>query len=143
MAPLLPLFSGAVDLKNFLRSRGIPFLNHFAFPNLTTFELIAMPKEFHASQLFDFLEASPTLRTVRIEIAVEIHTDDVPPERVVVLPNDVTQDEPGYEIVARISCPSTRFTSLAHEQDVEYGITPKVFPGLIPHDLSSVHGKYN
>jgi hypothetical protein len=78
--PSLPLFGGVVELKNFLRSRGILFLNYFAFPNFTTFELIAMPKEFPASKLLDLLEASPTQWTVRIEIAAEIHTEDVPPE---------------------------------------------------------------
>jgi hypothetical protein len=133
-SPSLPLFNGAVNLKNFvLRSEGIPSLNRFAFPNLTTFELSVMPVEgFPISQLLNFLEASPTLRTIRIEIAAEILLGDVPPERVVVLPNveifSVTQDEPGYRIVAHVSCPSMRRVSLVHEQDVEAEMPQEIFP---------------
>ena len=132
--PSLPLFSGAVNLRNFiLQSRGAPFLNHFAFPNLTAFGLRAMPEEFPVSQLLDFLEASPTLQMVYIEIVAEIHTEDVLPERVVILPNvkilSVIQDRPGYRIAAHISCPSARLTSLIHEKyDVEYRMPQEVFP---------------
>jgi len=129
-----PLFSGAVNLKKFtLHSEGVPFLNHFVFPNLKTFELSAMPvnAEFHVSKLLDFLEASPTLQTVHIRIEADILLD-VPPERVVVLPNievfSVTQDEPGYGIAAHISCPSARLTSLLREQYFEDRIPQEVFP---------------
>ena len=129
-----PLFNGAVNLKKFtLHSEGMPFLNHFVFPNLKTFELSAMPvnAEFHVSQLLDFLEASPTLRTVHIRIEADILLD-VPPERVIVLPNievfSVIQDEPGYGIAAHISCPSARLTSLLREQYFEDRIPQEVFP---------------
>ena len=49
--PLLPLFSNAVNLKEFfLHSDGTLSLDHFRFPNLTTFELLAEPEEdFRAS----------------------------------------------------------------------------------------------
>jgi hypothetical protein len=123
--PRPPLFSDAVNLKNFvLRSEGTPFLNHFAFPNLTTFELSVLPMEdFLISQLLEFLEASSTLQTVRIKIEAEIFLGDVPPERVVVLPNvemiSVTEYVPGYGIAAHIACPSARRVSLVHEQDAE------------------------
>jgi hypothetical protein len=133
--PSLPLFSGAVNLKNFsLRSGGVPFLNHFAFPNLTTFELSAMPldEEFHISQLLNFLEASPTLQTVHIRTEAEMMLEDVPPERVVVLPNvemiSVTEDQPGYRIATYISCPSARHISLVYERYVEAGMPQEVFP---------------
>jgi len=130
--PSLPLFSGAVNLEKFiLHSEGAPYLNHFAFPNLTTFELTTSPEEFPTSQLLDFLEASPTLRTVCMKIGMGTHIGYVPPERVVVLPNidmfAVTQDDPGYGIATRISCPSARFTLLLHEQDSEDMMPQEVF----------------
>ena len=131
--PSLPLFSGAVNLKKFiLYSEGAPYLNHFTFPNLTTFELNAMPVRFPASQLLNFLEASPTLRTVRIEIEAEIDTGDLPPERVVVLPNveifTIIEGEPGYNIAALISCPSARCTSLVFEHYAFYEPSRQAFP---------------
>jgi len=131
--PSLPLFSGAVNLKNlFLHSEGVPFLNYFAFPNLTTFKFSARDEEFPISQLLDFLEALPTLQTVRITIKAELLLGDVPPERVVVLPNaevfSVTQGEPGYRIAPHISCPSARRISLVREQDVEVEVPQGIFP---------------
>jgi hypothetical protein len=130
----LPLFSSAVNLKKFiLRSAEIQHLNRFAFPNLTTFELSATHGSLGlpVSPLLDFLEGSPTLRTVRIKIAAEIHTEDVPPERVVVLPNvemfSVTQDGPGYRIAAHMKCPSARLVSLIYEHEAEDEM-PEVFP---------------
>ena len=65
--PSFPLFSGAVNLREFvLYSEASQFLSCFAFPNLTTFELSTKPDygEFLGSQLLDFLEATPTLRAV-------------------------------------------------------------------------------
>jgi len=131
--PSLPLFSGAVNLKNFfLHSEGAPFLNHFTFPNLTTFEFSAVDKRFPVSQLLNFLEALPTLQTVRIRIKEELLLGDVPPERVVVLPNaevfSVTQGEPGYRIAPHISCPSARHISLVREQDFEVEVPQEIFP---------------
>jgi len=106
-------------------------LNHFAFPNLTTFKLSTMV--FRASQLLDFLEASPTLRTVCIRVALEIDTEDIPPERVIVLPNveifSIThsEPEPDYRIAARISCPSARRMALVYEQCIEAEMPQEVF----------------
>jgi len=131
--PSLPLFSGAVNLKNFsLRSEGIPFLDHFAFPNLTTFEFSVVGEEFSISQLLNFLEALPTLQTVCIKIEEEVLRGDVPPERVVVLPNvkifSVTEGKPGYRIAPHISCPSARRISLVREQDVDDLMPEEIFP---------------
>jgi len=131
--PSLPLFSGAVNLKNlFLHSEGAPFLNHFAFPNLTSLEFSAMGREFPISQLLNFLEASPTLQTVRIRIEEEQLLEDVPMERVIVLPNveifSVTESEPGYRIAPHISCPSARHISLVHEQDFDVEVPEEMFP---------------
>ena len=132
--PSLPLFSGAVNLKEFiLHSAGTPYLNHFAFPNLTISELLVVEEdgEFSVSQLLNFPEASPTLRTVRIGIAAETDTEDVPLERVVVLPNaevfSVTQDTPGYRIAAHVTCPSARLTSHVYEYCTEEEMS-QLFP---------------
>jgi len=131
--PSLPLFSGAVNLKNlFLHSEGAPFLNHFTFPNLTTFELSTMDEEFPISQLLNFLEASPTLQAVHIRVQAGLLLGDVPPERVIVLPNveifSVTRGKPGYRITPHISCPSARRISLVREQDVEAEMPQEIFP---------------
>ena len=133
VSPSLPLFSGAVNLKNFsLSSEGMPFLNHFAFPNLTTFELSTAGEEFPISQLLNFLEALPTLQTVRMKIGAEALRRDVPSERVIVLPNveifSVTEGKPGYGIVPHISCPSARRMVLVREQDVDDPMQEEIFP---------------
>ena len=132
-SPSLPLFSGAVNLKNlFLHSEGAPFLNHFAFPNLATFEFSTVGEEFPISQLLNFLEALPTLQTVRIRIEAEQLLGNVSPGRVIVLPNveifSVAQGEPGYGIAPHISCPSARRVSLVREQNVEARVPQEVFP---------------
>jgi hypothetical protein len=87
--PSLSLFSHAVNLNEFsLHSDGSLSLRHFRFPNLTTFELWAVPEEdLRASQLLDFLEAFPMLRTVDMKTITDIVLEGVPRERVVVLPN--------------------------------------------------------
>jgi len=131
--PSLPLFSGAVNLKTFfLHSEGAPSLNHLAFPNLTNFEFSARDKEFPISQLLNFLEALPTLQTVRVRIEAELLLGDFPPERVIVLPNveifSVTHGELGYGIAAHISCPSARRITLLREQDVEVEVPQEIFP---------------
>ena len=134
--PSLPLFTGAVNLKEFrLRSEGLPFLDHFIFPNLTTLELSVVPEEdFPGSQLLNFLEASPTLRTVNIEIRADALLGDVPLGRVVVLPNVETfglsmgEDGLGCEIAAHISCPSARLTSLLYEQNTDDAVSAEIFP---------------
>ncbi|KAF9652215.1 hypothetical protein BDM02DRAFT_3183927 [Thelephora ganbajun] len=133
--PILPLFTGAVNLKEFrLYSEGLPFLNHFAFPHLTTFDLTVELESgsFPASQLLNFLEATPTLRVVHVKIEGEISLVDAPPERIVILPNverlAVTGDGPRYEVAAHISCPSAKRTSLIHEEDLGHVMPQEVFP---------------
>ena len=134
-----PLFSGAVNLKKFvLLSEGLPFLNRFAFPNLTTFGLTAMQEndQFPVSQLLSFLEATPTLRTVHIEIVGEMSFECVPPDRVIVLPNveefTLTEDEYGYNIATHISCPSASHTSLVYVQPPGHEMPQEVFPTSVP-----------
>ena len=126
---LLPLFlfGNATDLQEFrLSLYGSSSLNHFAFPTLTSFELyVENVKEFRASRLPDFLETSPMLQTVRMEIAEDILFDDVPRERAVVLPNIeslclvVSDGESGYNLVTHIPCPIVRHTSLTRKEDID------------------------
>ena len=130
--PSFSLFSGAVNLKEFIfHSNGELFFNCFTFPSLTTFELsmISEGEDFPASELLDFLEATPTLETVHIRIKAEV---DDPPENVIVLPNvkvfSVNQNVPGYTIAAHMSCPSARSTSLVLEEDVEQWASQDAFP---------------
>ena len=136
--PSRPFFSGAVNLKNLtLRMRGKKslFLNHFVFPNLKTFELSVTPhnQPFYLSGLLDFLEASPTLQTIRIRITTGMFLPgDTPPERVVVLPNvetfSLTLDKPYCWIAPHVSCSSARSMSFVHEQDAAYEIPQEIFP---------------
>ena len=134
--PSLPLFPGAINLKEFrLRSMGLPCLDHFIFPNLTTLELSATPAGgFPGSRLLSFLEASPTLWAIHIKIAADVLLGDVPLGRVVVLPNVETFDltisrhGSGCNIAAHISCPSARSTSLLYKQDADSPMSPEIFP---------------
>ena len=139
--PSLPLFTSAVNLKEFvLHSERFPFLNHFVFPNLTTFELSVMPglrERFHASELLNFLEASPMLRMAQMKILADLILGDVPRERVVVLPNVdtfalvVDDGGPGFTIATHISCPSAQRTSLIHEKIANDTLPVIVFPTSI------------
>jgi len=126
--PSVPLFRNAANLKQFiLRSEGLPFLSLFVFPNITTFELWINPteEEYLFSELLNFLEASPTLETVHMQIAPLIVPDDIAQTKVVILPNVqkfslvVDDGEPDYELASRISCPSARHTSLIYKVDAE------------------------
>jgi hypothetical protein len=136
--PSPPLLSNAVNLKAislYSHSEWSPFLSHFVFPNLTSLDLIAEPfDEFRASQLLDFLAASPMLRTVHIKITSDISLEGVPQERVVVLPNVedldlvVNDGGPGFKIVAHVSCPSARRTSLMHRTYVDDPSPEEIFP---------------
>ena len=136
MRPILsPFFSGAVNLKHLvLHTKGEALLNHFIFPNLKTFELSVTRfwDPFPFSDLLDFFGASPTLETIRMRIMTDTFQGDIPPERVVVLPNvetfSVTQDEPYHRIAAHISCPSARPMSFVYEQGVGYEMPQEIFP---------------
>ena len=121
--PSLPLFSNAVNLEQLvLRFEKQPFLNRFVFPNLTTFESTVTPRwdGFHALELLDFLEASPTLQTVHMKIIADIFPEGVAQKGVVVLPDVQTFSLfiaggwLAYELAARISCPFASYTSLTH-----------------------------
>ena len=133
--PSLPLFSGAVNLEEFcLCVGGVPYLNRFTFPNLTAFKLTAIPGQntFPASQLLDFLDVTPTLRTIHVAIDAEISLEGVLPRRIVALPNverfAVAEKEPGYRIATCISCPSAKHVSLMQEDIRGFTTISDVFP---------------
>ena len=128
-----PLFSGAVGLKELrLHSVGSPRLSHFVFPNLTSFELsVASPEGFRGSQLLDFLEALPMLRTVHMKIIAVISLEDIPQEKVVVLHNVesfflvASNGVPSYKLAAHISCPSVKDTSLTYSYQKRHYLYPR------------------
>ena len=128
-----PFFGGAVNLKRFLfNSKKLNLLNHFVFPNLTTFELsVQQAWTSNASNLFDFLKASPKLQTVEMMINGSVTLGSVLQETVAVLPNVETfsltmgLESDVYEVAARISCPCAKYTSLIHHSS-DYNVTPDV-----------------
>ncbi|KAF9790907.1 hypothetical protein BJ322DRAFT_1208222 [Thelephora terrestris] len=137
--PSLAFFRGSINLERFVfYYHGLPFLSHFVFPNLTTFELSSRPEEeWSGLYLLDFLGASPTLRTVKMDVSAQIVLEGVPQEMVVVLPNVETFSlnlvngivRYSYGIATHISCPRSRDTSLTHETyDEDMGANPEVFP---------------
>ena len=87
----------------------------------------------HALRLLDFLEASPMLQKVEMDIVTDITLEGVPQGRVIVLPNvehfklSMADGGPGYQLAAHVSCPSARYTSLEHR-----GNTDEPMVGLFP-----------
>ena len=134
--PPPPLFNNAVNLKVLRfhsKSWWPPSLTRFVFPNLVLFELSATPSaDFSASQLLDFLEASPMLQTVHIKIIARILPGGTPEGRIVILPNVkefnliVNDSNRGYWLVTSISCPSASHTTLTQNKDT-YDIFPEGF----------------
>ena len=103
------------------------------------FELSTMPAEegFQASELLNFLEASPMLQTVHMRIIASMLLEDVAQRRVVVLPSVrtfslvVSGGAPGFELATHISCPSASHTSLTCEKYAEDMTTDRdisIFP---------------
>ena len=133
--PSQPLFD-AVNLRVLhLHSRSVwsTPLTPFNFPSLVSFDFWVHPSTtFPASQLLNFLEASPMLRTVHIALITAISLQGVPRKRVVLLPNveDFNLATSGhgsvYEVAIHISCPSARFTSLTLKQDDPVLSPPRV-----------------
>ena len=138
--PSLPLFSGSVNLEEFnLRSDGalVVSLDHFVFPNLTTFNLSVWQTDpFDASQVLDFLKASPTLRTVKVKIHGRMTPERIPQYMFVILPNVETFSLYGeddvwhiYALATHISCPRAKCTSLtdrAHDDRMAHDL--EIFP---------------
>ena len=139
ISPSRPLFSGAVDLKELrLHLEEPPFLNHFIFPNLTSFELsVTSEEQFHGSQLLDFLEASPMLQVVDVKIFMALSLEGVTREKVVVLQhveNLCLAASDGYKLATHISCPSVKNTSLMYlgEGGPYNDPPPETFPASDP-----------
>lgn len=139
LAPLsIPLFSDAVNLEEFvLETYCTTLLEHFIFPNLTTFELSAPRINMISTlSLFRFLESSPALRTVEVRIIGGMIPKGIPREMVVNLPNVetfsllVADNEWGvYETVAHISCPRAKCTSLMQQiSDADLISGREIFP---------------
>ena len=129
--PSLPLFSGSVNLEEFNWELGFLMdfgtewagsLGDLAFPNLTTFKLTASPMDgLIASDLLDFLEASPALRTVEVRIDGDILPTGIPRDTLV-LPNVKTFSLRSmgdilhvYRLSTYMSCPRAKYTSLINE----------------------------
>ena len=135
--PSARLFSSAVNLKMF-RFRQLlgwsPSLSHFAFPNLVEFDFSGERSGGFsgASQLLDFLEASPVLR--RVNIDADVSLEDVPRKRVVVLPNVeelciiMTYGRPIYQFTTHISCSSITSLSLLRAGDSGVMVPGETFP---------------
>ena len=136
--PSTLLFNNTPNLKDFgFRSDSdwSPSLGCFAFPNLTSFRMSVEPdKFFSASQLLDFLEGSPLLRTVHMEITADISLEGVPYDRLVVLRSvdnfDLTVINGGhiYEFIAHISCPSASSASLTATEKPNHVRSEGIFP---------------
>ena len=133
--PSSPLFGSAIDLEEFvLDSRCGGSLDHFVFPNLTTVKLFAL--ELNASYLFNFLRASPMLRTVGLTINRGTIPGSIPPDIVVILPNvetfslSVNGDvRSAYELAVHISCPRAKDTLLTHQiHEYDLKLDLDVFP---------------
>ena len=128
------LFVTAVDLKQFRLYSMSPPLDRFVFPNLVEFHLSVEPwEDLHALRLLDFLEASPMLQKVEMDIVTGISLEGVPQGRVIVLPNvehfelSMVDGGPGYRLATHMSCPSARYVLFEHRGD-----TDEPMVGLFP-----------
>ena len=136
VAPTLPLFESATNLKNFdLCIIQFPSLRHFTFPNLTTLNFSTWITTYPVSELLNFLEASPALRWVRMRIEANQFHEDAPPGRIIVLPYvktfylAVRGRGPGFEILAHISCPFGERVEFAYELERGgYTVPEAIYP---------------
>lgn len=134
------LFSGAVNLEEFdFEPWSTGSLKNFLFQNLTTFKLSTAPMvDFNASDLFNFLKASPMLQTVEVVFGCEVVLESDPGE-LVVLPNVKTFSlsvdgtvQQVYEPAARISCPHATSTLLEQrifDDHLSHGM--EIFPNPV------------
>jgi hypothetical protein len=139
-APPLPLFSGAANLEEFdFKLDWNEPLNCFIFPNLTTFKLTTdTAASFNASDLFNFLKASPMLRTVEASINGGLMLENIPRE-MTVLPNVETfslhvhdHNLQVYHPAVHISCPRAKYTSLTQNLfDVHITHLLEAFPDAV------------
>ena len=121
VAPTLTLFKNAVNLRRFvLHMDEFPSLQHFTFSHPTNFDFSTCVNTFPVSRLLNFLKASPALQRTSMTIEADLFHEDIPPERVVVLPHDETfilrivNNGPGCEVATHISCPSAKSATFEH-----------------------------
>ena len=139
-SPPPSFFADAINVEEFtFSSMGFQFHNHFNFLNLTTFSLWTHEVvRLKASDLFNFLKASPILWTVRINAYTGIMLEDIPQETVITLPNVETFEllcgsKNVYDVAARISCPRVRDVSLTCEvMDLDMPPVWEIFPTPVP-----------
>jgi hypothetical protein len=140
--PLPRLFAHAVNVKVFHLEFGswlTPPFGHYIFPNLVSFNLSMRIWDgvFRALDLLDFLESSPMLRTVDMEVDAVISLERIPRGRVVVLPSvetfnlTVNHGGPGWKIAAHVSCPSARSASFLHKKAIGHAIPEEIFPASV------------
>lgn len=148
VAPTLPLFKDAVNLKKFsLSISDFPSLYHFTFPSLTTFDFSTWTLTFSVSELLNFLEASPSLRWINMTIAPFEVNEDVPPGRVAVLPHvetfslQTTCEDPGCEIITHMSCPYATLAEFSHcVEAAGYHVPEVIYPP--PGPLGAIVRQY-
>ena len=131
-----------MNVKDFtLIIDSLPPIGHFRFPNLTAFKFstCTFGKPFPVSQLLDFLQDSPALQRINMYLHSDRFNEDVPPERVVVLPHvktfclSITNPGPGCEITTHISCPFATRAKFEHGLEVAGCRIPKnMYPPLVP-----------
>ncbi|KAF9777504.1 hypothetical protein BJ322DRAFT_427364 [Thelephora terrestris] len=142
--PPHPFFSDAANLEQFfLDSWSYKRLEYFVFPRLTTLTLsMHCTYDCNAPDLFDFLKASPMLRTVEIRIQGGNNLQEHSREPIVVLPNvevfslHMFHGWGVYYIAARISCPYSKHTSLTY-QIPDYELLPgiEIFPTSVTSNV--------
>lgn len=148
--PSPPLFSYATNLKAFRfqsESLSSPFLNHFFFPNLVSFNFSTVSRWwYHTGELLDFLEGSPMLQMVHIEIFATPQAEHIPRERVVILRSVKTfnlilgngdQGISRYKIARHIFCPSVRSALFVHTGGCR--VSPEE---MFPSSWGAVFSKY-
>ena len=135
-APTFPLFQGAVNVKEFLLYTFNPSsLSQFAFPNLTTFDLLVRDawEGFSASLLLNFLEASPSLQDISIVITGNISYNGVFRDRVLVLPCvkdfclDTATERSSWGLATHLSCPSV--------ERAEFWLRTTIYGYDVPEDI--------
>ena len=135
-SPSLPLFANSVNLKALhfhSTSYMTPFVLHLTFPNLVSVDLSTV-RPLSALRLFDFLEGSPMLQIVNLEVLGYISSlEDVTHERAISLPSlerftfIVGDGETGYAMATHIHCPSAQVTSITLKSSIKT-ILDGIFP---------------
>ena len=135
--PSLHLFNNAANLKvlHFHSTWDYsPFILGLVFSNLVSFDFSTDHwREFPALRLFDFLEGSPMLQIVKVQVPSDISFEGVPEERVISLPSVenftliMDDSQLGYEVAAHIHCPSAKVASIVRKARIDLFLE-EIFP---------------